>query len=81
MKLPPRAPHRTVGLLLASLLLCAGTSHGADINVMTSGAFTAAYLELKPQFERATQNKAIILATTMGTGPDYIRLGFNAANL
>lgn len=72
MKLPPRTPRRTVGLLLASLLLCAGTSRGAEINVMTSGAFTAAYLELKPQFERATQNKIVTLATTMGTGPEYI---------
>jgi molybdate transport system substrate-binding protein len=72
MKLPPRTPRRTVGLLLSSLLLCAGNSPGAEIKVMTSGAFTAAYLELKPQFERATQNKLITLATTMGTGPDYI---------
>jgi molybdate transport system substrate-binding protein len=69
MKLPPR---RTVGLLLASLLLCARTSQGAEIKVMTSGGFTAAYLELKPQFERATQNKVVTLATTMGTGPKYI---------
>jgi molybdate transport system substrate-binding protein len=63
---------RTVGLVLASILFCAFTSDAADIKVMTSGAFTAAYLELKPQFERSTQNKVITLATTMGTGPDYI---------
>src|SRR5215467_7652491 len=63
---------RTAGLVLASILFCALTSDAADIKVMTSGAFTAAYLELKPQFERSTQNKVITLATTMGTVPDYI---------
>jgi molybdate transport system substrate-binding protein len=63
---------RIVGLALASLLFGSGTSQGAEIGVMTSGAFTAAYLELKPQFESATQNKVVTLATTMGTGPDYI---------
>ena len=72
---------RTIGLVLASLLFGAGASHGAEISVMTSVAFTAAYLELKPQFERVTQNKIITLATTMGTGPDYIPSPFNAANL
>jgi molybdate transport system substrate-binding protein len=39
---------------------------------MTSGAFTAAYLELKPQFESGTQVSVITLATSMGTGPDFI---------
>ena len=39
---------------------------------MTSGAFTAAYLELKPQFESATQDRIVPLATSMGTGPDLI---------
>jgi molybdate transport system substrate-binding protein len=71
MKMMPLAS-RTIGLVLASLLFGAGASHGAEISVMTSGAFTAAYLELTPPFERVTQNKIIPLATTMGTGPDYI---------
>jgi molybdate transport system substrate-binding protein len=39
---------------------------------MTSGGFTAAYLELKPQFEEATEAKVITLTTTMGTGADSI---------
>lgn len=43
-----------------------------DIRVMTSGAFTAAFLDLIPQFERATRNKIIVAATTMGSGPNSI---------
>jgi molybdate transport system substrate-binding protein len=71
MKMTP-ITSRAIGLALASLLFSAGALQGAEISVMTSGAFTAAYLELKQQFERVTQNKVVTLATTMGTGPDYI---------
>ncbi|HEY5541900.1 MAG TPA: substrate-binding domain-containing protein [Candidatus Binatia bacterium] len=43
-----------------------------DIRVMTSGAFTAALLELISQFERATQNKIVVAATSIGTGENSI---------
>ncbi|MFQ5859373.1 MAG: substrate-binding domain-containing protein [Anaerolineae bacterium] len=43
-----------------------------DITVMTSGAFTAAYLELIPQLELVTKRKIVTAATSMGTGPDSI---------
>jgi molybdate transport system substrate-binding protein len=43
-----------------------------DIRVMTSGAFTAALLDLIPLFERATQNKIVVATTTMGTGANSI---------
>jgi len=43
-----------------------------DIVVMTSGAFTAAYLELAPSFEHATKHKLITATTTMGTGAESI---------
>jgi molybdate transport system substrate-binding protein len=43
-----------------------------DILVMTSGAFTAPYLELAPGYERSTGNKFKTLATSMGTGTDSI---------
>jgi molybdate transport system substrate-binding protein len=43
-----------------------------DIRVMTSGAFTAAFLELIPEFERATGNKIVVAATSMGTGAESI---------
>ncbi len=43
-----------------------------EIRVMTSGAFTAAYLELIPQLELVTKRKIVTAATSMGTGPDSI---------
>ena len=44
----------------------------SEIKVMTSGAFTAAYLELIPQLELLTKRKIVTAATSMGTGPDSI---------
>ena len=46
------------------------TTH--DIKVMTSGAFTAAYLELIPQLEALTQKKIVTAATSIGTGESSI---------
>ena len=43
-----------------------------DIKVMTSGAFTAAYLELIPQLEILTKKKLITAATSIGTGEHSI---------
>ena len=43
-----------------------------DIRVMTSGAFTAAYLELIPQLERITGKNLITLTTSVGTGESSI---------
>ncbi len=44
----------------------------SEIRVMTSGAFTAPYLELIPQLELLTKRKIVTAATSMGTGPDSI---------
>jgi molybdate transport system substrate-binding protein len=63
---------RSARLTLGCILFAAVAAYGAEIRVMTSGAFTAAYLELKSQYEQATQDKIVTLATTMGTGPDFI---------
>src|SRR5256885_4808600 len=50
-----------------------------DIGVMTSGAFTAAYLELIPQLEALTKKKLVTAATSIGTGetsiPNRLRRG------
>jgi molybdate transport system substrate-binding protein len=43
-----------------------------DIRVMTSGAFTAAYLELIPQLELLTKKKIVTAATSIGTGENSI---------
>jgi molybdate transport system substrate-binding protein len=50
-----------------------------DIRVMTSGAFTAAYLELIPRLETLTKKKLVTAATSIGTGetsiPNRLRRG------
>ena len=43
-----------------------------DIKVMTSGAFTAAYLELIPQLELLIKKKIVTMATSIGTGENSI---------
>src|SRR5258708_3342334 len=63
---------RTVALVLVSLLIAAAA--GADeIRVVTSGAFTQAYLELVPQFERATGHKVVTaFGASIGPAPEAI---------
>src|SRR5258706_15522695 len=46
------------------------TTH--EIKVMTSGAFTAAYLELIPKLELLTKKKIVTAATSIGTGENSI---------
>jgi molybdate transport system substrate-binding protein len=43
-----------------------------EIRVMTSGAFTAAYLELIPGLELLTKKKLVTAATSIGTGENSI---------
>jgi molybdenum ABC transporter molybdate-binding protein len=67
-----RKPRHLCALLLASLLV-ATVASADDIRVVTSGAFTAAYLELVPQFERATGHKVVTaFGPSMGSSPDAI---------
>ena len=55
-------------LALTCALLTAAGVRGAEIKVVTSGAFTAAYLELVPEYERATHNKLVTeFGPSMGT--------------
>lgn len=64
---------RTILLLATSLNLAAGMARAADIHVMTSGGFTAAYNALVPEFERATGHKVITAyGASMGHAPDAI---------
>jgi len=43
-----------------------------EIRVMTSGAFTAAYLELIPRLELLTKKKLVTVTTSIGTGENSI---------
>lgn len=60
-------------LLAAGLLTLAGVAPAADIHVMTSGGFTAAYNELTPQYESATRDKVLTAyGASQGGAPDSI---------
>jgi molybdate transport system substrate-binding protein len=63
---------RTAASIIAALLLTEFAVVADEIKVMTSGAFTAAYLELAPEFERATGHRIVTEATSMGTGSTSI---------
>jgi molybdate transport system substrate-binding protein len=48
------------------------TAPSNEFRVMTSGAFTAAHLELVPQLERLTGKKIVTASTSIGTGETSI---------
>jgi molybdate transport system substrate-binding protein len=55
-------------LLSIGVILTAGASRADEIKVVTSGGFTAAYLELIPRYEAATHNKLVTeFGPSMGT--------------
>jgi molybdate transport system substrate-binding protein len=65
-----------------SVLLLAGFAHAAEIKVMNSGGFAAAYLDLIPAFERATGNMVTTAwGPSMGTAPDAIPLRLQRGEL
>ena len=58
---------------LAALLLGAGTASGDEIVVLTSGAFTAPYVEASPSFERAAGHTLVsVFGASTGGAPDSI---------
>ena len=61
--------HRT--FILVAVACSASVAH-ADVSVATSGAFTAAYLELIPRLERIANDKIVTAATSVGAGADSI---------
>jgi molybdate transport system substrate-binding protein len=65
-------PRARAALVIAIMAVAAVGVYASELRVMTSGAFTAPYLELGPQFERMTQTKVVTAATSMGTGAESI---------
>jgi len=64
---------RTLAPALAGMLLYAGSARGAEIRVMISGGFSAAYSDLVPKFERATGHTVVTArGGSMGTAPTSI---------
>jgi molybdate transport system substrate-binding protein len=60
-------------LFISSLLLIASGTRGTELQVMTSGGFTAAYRELVPEFERKTGHKIVTAyGASMGNATDSI---------
>jgi molybdate transport system substrate-binding protein len=56
------------GILGLSALFAVSAMSAAEIKVVTSGAFTAAYLELVPEYEAAAHNKLVTeFGPSMGT--------------
>jgi len=64
-----RSASIAVAAIIALVLLSTRVAVAADeIRVMTSGALAAAYLELAPEFERATGHHIVTEATGIGAG-------------
>ena len=64
-------------IIIATLLFVVPVC-AADINVVTSGAFTAAYMELIPIYERETHNKVVTgFGPSMGTTINAIPVRLN----
>src|SRR5579862_6002092 len=60
-------------LRLAAAVQILSTAVAADLKVMTSGAFTAAYLNLGQEFEHSTGHKIVtVLGGSMGDSPTSI---------
>src|SRR3954468_10620085 len=67
-----RAARRTVALAVCALLVAA-LACADDVRVVTSGAFTAAYLQLVPEFERASPHHLITsFGASIGAAPTTI---------
>jgi ABC-type molybdate transport system substrate-binding protein len=63
---------KVFALAVALVVLAAVAARADDVRVMTSGAFTAALLDLTAEFERTTPHKIVVVTTTMGTGATSI---------
>lgn len=66
------AAPRLAAFVLVFAALGTAPAAAEDVTVMTSGTFTAAYLELGPRFERATGHRLITATTSMGVGEESI---------
>ena len=66
-------------LLLAALLLLPGLAGAAEVQVMISGGFTAAYRELTPAWEARTGHRLVTVeGGSMGTAPTAIPMRLRA---
>ena len=67
-KMHSKSLARIAALIATCALLTFAAARPAEIKVVTSGAFTAAYLQLVPEYEHATHNKLLTeFGPSMGT--------------
>ena len=67
-KISGRHRARAVALAFLCALVAAAAARAEEIKVVTSGGFTAAYLELVPEYERQTHDKLVTeFGPSMGT--------------
>ena len=72
MRIPSLVP-KTAALAAVVVFLIAGATSAAEITVMISGGFNAAYQDLIADFERSTGHKLTTLeGSSMGGAPDSI---------
>jgi molybdate transport system substrate-binding protein len=65
--------HLRTAALAVVVLLVSAAAFADEVKVITSGAFTAAYLQLVPEFERTTRHKIVTtFGASMGSGPNTI---------
>jgi len=64
---------RTVAIVLTAVLLWPLAAAAQEIRVMISGAFSAPFVEVIPEFERAAKYRIVTIAgASMGGAPDSI---------
>ena len=71
---------RTVVLVVASIQLLSGTPPGAEIRVMTSGAFAAATLGSVPSSSAPPKTKSLLRPHPWESDRTSSRIGFDVAN-
>jgi len=69
-----RRRQRILGAFVAAaaFVCLAIQARAEEIRVMTSGAFTEPYLQLRTVFERETRQRVVTVTTTMGVGAESI---------
>ena len=69
----PRTRLKTIGIVLAAALLASASCIAAEVKVMNSGGFSAAYKALAPEFEKTTGHTlSTAWGPSMGATPQAI---------
>ena len=70
----------SAALSLLIALLAVASVRADEIKVVTSGGFTAAYLELVPEYEGSTHNKLVTERAALDAPLNALRQAANSAN-